>query len=200
MGRACTSRVPPSSAVQKRGRARPLDRACPPFQMPASRPCCTRSFVGKRSHSGGGAPSYSTRGRRKRGEGWTLRERRAFPLHGLPLAHHREGGVSTTPHVVPRARPLRAPPFACHPAHAVPRAGRRRVAPERWGAGVMHAGRTRDARGVVLTRNAEGRSLPFGAPRFACPRVLRGPFARARGQGEREGAFPCGPCGTPTRE
>ena len=46
-------------------------------------------------------------------------------LHGLPFTHYPEEGVSMTPCVVPRAQPLRAPPFGCHPAHAVPHVGQR---------------------------------------------------------------------------
>ena len=160
MGQACTSRVPPSYATKREARASSRSRV-PPFLMPAGRPCCTRPFVGKQSYGGGGAPSYSPRGRRKRGEGGALRERRVFPLQGLPLAHHQEGGVSTTPHVVPRARPLRTPPFACHPAHAVPHAGRRRVAPERWGAGVVHTERTR---GRAHTQCGRGARFPWPPP------------------------------------
>ena len=187
MGRACTSRVPPL-LLQKGRRAHPLDRASP-FLMPAGHPCCTRPFVRKRSYGGGGAPSYSPRGRRKRGEGGTLRERRAFPLQGLPLAHHREGGVSMTPRVVPHARPLRAPPFACHPAHAVPLAGRRRVAPERWGAGVVHTERTR---GRAHTRCGRGARFPLAPPGSHvlgfCAAPLHAHGGRAKGRG---GALPC---------
>ena len=79
---------------------------------------------------------------------------RACPLQP-PVAHPcREGGVSTTPRVVPRA-----PPFACHPAHAAPHAGRRARGTRKVG----RAGpRTRDERGVVRTRSAV---LPSGSAR-----------------------------------
>ena len=64
--------------------------------------------------------------------------------------------MSTTPRAVPRAQPLRAPPFGRHLAHASAR-----VAPERW----VRRGRARGtARGVVLTHNGGGVPLPFGAP------------------------------------
>ena len=75
----------------------------------------------------------------------------------LPFAHDpcSKGGVSTTPCVVPRARPLRAPPFGHHPTHAVPHAGQHAHGTRKMGcAGVVHAGR----HGVVLTRNG-GRGM-----------------------------------------
>ena len=65
-----------------------------------------------------------------------------LPLHGLPFAHHPEGGMSTTPCIVPRAQPLRTPPFGCHPAHTIPHAGWRARSTRMVGhAGVVHAER-----------------------------------------------------------
>ena len=99
---------------------------------------------------------------------------RACPLQP-PVAHPcREGGVSTTPRVVPRA-----PPFACHPAHAAPHAGRRARGTRKVG----RAGpRTRDERGVVRTRSAV---LPSGSAR---------PHRTGmEGGGRARGAFPRGP-------
>ena len=65
-----------------------------------------------------------------------------LPLHGLPFAHHPEGGMSTTPCIVPRSQPLRTPPFGCHPAHTIPHAGQRARGTRMVGcAGVVHAER-----------------------------------------------------------
>ena len=76
-------------------------------------------------------------------------------------------GCEHDPCADPRAQPLHAPPFACHPAHADAS-----VAPERWGAGVVHAGSCSHA-------VREGPPLPLGAPQIACTRVLRDHIARA---------------------
>ena len=73
----------------------------------------------------------------------------------------REEGVSTTPCIVPCARPLHAPPSdaTMHmPSHMRDSA---RLAPK---GGACRGRACGTARGVVLTRNGGGAALPFGAP------------------------------------
>ena len=97
--------------------------------------------------------------------------------------------MSTTPHVVPHARPLLTPPFACHPAHAVPHAGRRTRGTRKVGrAGVLHAGR----HGIVLTCNAGGALLPFGPGSHVALGFCAAPLHAHGGKWVR-GAFPRSP-------
>ena len=104
-----------------------------------------------------------------------------LPLRGLPFAHYPEGGVSTTPCVVPRAQPLRAPPFGCHLAHAVPHAGQRAHGTRKVGrTGVVHAERHA---GSCSHAMGEGRRRET-APPSCYPRVVRSPI-EAHGVGQK---------------
>ena len=80
------------------------------------------------------------------------------PLHGLLFAHYPEEGVSTTPCVVPRAQPLRTPPFECHPAHthAMGEGRQREVVPPLCYPRVVHS--PIEAHGVG--QKGEGRGNP----------------------------------------
>ena len=64
-------------------------------------------------------------------------------------------GCEHDPCAVPRARPLHAPPFACHPAYANASA-----APEQWGTGVVHAECTRGRAHTQCGRGIRFPSVP----------------------------------------
>ena len=125
--------------------------------------------------------------------------------HPLPLllrrpcceqSHDRGKGVSTTPGWSTCKTPAR-PTFCVPPAHAVPHMGRCMRGTRKVGhAGVLHAGRP----GVVLTRNAGGAQLPFGALVRMSPSGPAPPHCTRMGagqKGEGGGAFlrrPRSPC------
>ena len=171
------SRVPPEHLGTKRGtRILPIARST--FTLSPHHPCC----------NGGSAPSYSHTTRsfvaRKGGQaetGGEAHEARAPFLQSLcppPVAPPFAGegymagarflcvasgsciagrGCEHDPCAVLRAQPLHAPPFACHPAYADAS-----VAPERWGAGVVHAERTW---GRAHTQSGMGIRFPSVPPR-----------------------------------
>ena len=102
------------------------------------------------------------------------------PLRDLLFTHRREGGASTTPCAVLCARPL-------HPTFRMPHCARRPACgtTSAWHPkGGAQGSCTRNARGVVLTRHAEG----------APPRFARG---SARPHCTRTGAFRCDPVARP---
>ena len=102
------------------------------------------------------------------------------PVRTSPL--QERGCVSTTPCVVPRARPLRAPPFGRHLAHAVPHAGQRPRGTRKVGA---QGSCTRNGtRGRAHTQWGRG-AASLRRPCFSCrPRVVRGPI-EAHGVGRK---------------
>ena len=155
----CTREAPAPSAGAK-GRAREEGHAAQEEGMQAPVPLPSHSF-----YKGMGAE-------------WCAHP---LPLRGLPFAHYPEGGVSTTPCVVPRAQPLRAPPFGCHLAHAVPHAGQRAHGTRKVGrTGVVHAERHA---GSCSRAMGEGRRRE-AVPPSCYPRVVRSPI-EAHGVGQK---------------
>ena len=115
-----------------------------------------------------------------------------LPLHGLPFAHYPEGGVSTTPCVVPHARPLRAPPFGRHPAHAVPHAGQRARGTRQVGrTGVVHAERHAGSCSHAMGEGRRREAAPSSCYLGLCAAPLRrmGEGKRVKGGVTPRGAF-----------
>ena len=90
--------------------------------------------------------------------------------------------MSTTLHAISRAQPLRAPPFRCHLAHAVPHAGQRPRGTRKVGAqGLCMRNGTR---GRAHTQWGRGAASLWCAC-FSCrPHVVRGPI-EAHGVGQK---------------
>jgi hypothetical protein len=106
--------------------------------------------------------------------------------------HDGGEGCEHSPTLIPRTRPLHAPPFACHLAHAVPHTGRRAQGTRKVGrAGVLYVGR----RGAVLTCDAGGGlCFPLAPPSSHVALGFCAAPLHAMGAGqEGGGAFPCGP-------
>ena len=170
-GRATHSHPSQSRAPQgaQKGGARILHCASPPFPLSPCHPWCDPPRFALGAGRGGGACRLHRLCPSSRRTPVCRGTAEPRPLRDLLFTHRREGGVSTTPCAVPRARPLHPTFRMPHCAHR-PACGTTSVWHPKGGA---QGSCTRNARGVVLTRHAEGAPPGLHA-------VLHGPIARAR--------------------